>query len=334
MRAARTPRRKGALWRCRGFVCAAVGSRAGLGAGPSALRVLSSDPLRGPGVCVYAPLGFGSWGRSDRLQSGRGPPPRCSCSPGLGPAGSFPRPHGQDPGRAPAPSRRLASLLLREVLTRSFGRVTDSAVSLSPQHRHSVSALRPPRCRSLPTVTTSHGRVSALDPEQGHCPADPARNPRCGDRPGVHTVTQPAGPLPLSPPAPLSEASFSPRIRFSSSGTAPHTLPYAGNLGGCKERDGSNLDSSVWLLSLRLFSVSTHAVTCISPSFVFSLRLNIRILTTYHISGAQFSGLSCVPRGCTSFSPRGTPCMRHQLPVPLPLGPCSHTLLCVSGHFL
>jgi len=129
-----------------------------------------------------------------------------------------------------------------------------------------------PRCRSLPTVTTSHGRVSALDPEQGHCPADAARNPRCGDRPGVHTVTQPAGPLPLSPPAPLSEASFSPRIRFSSSGTGPHTLPYAGNLGGCKERDGSNLDFSVWLLSLRLFSVSTHAVTCISPSFVFSLR--------------------------------------------------------------
>jgi len=170
VRAARTPRRKGALWRCRGFVCAAVGSRAGLGAGPSALRVLSSDPLRGPGVCVYAPLGFGSWGRSDRLQSGRGPPPRCSCSPGLGPAGSFPRPRGQDPGGAPAPSRRLASLLLREVLTRSFGRVTDSAVSLSPQHRHSVSALRPPAVVRSPQSPRHTGASVRLTPNRDTVP--------------------------------------------------------------------------------------------------------------------------------------------------------------------
>jgi len=148
--------------RCRG-----VPRGAGRGAVGSPRPELGSAP-RSRGLCLCATrirfLGPLS------LQSGRGPPPRCSCSPGLGPAGSFPRPRGQDPGGAPAPSRRLASLLLREVLTRSFGRVTDSAVSLSPQHRHSVSALRPPAVVRSPQSPRHTGASVRLTPNRDTVP--------------------------------------------------------------------------------------------------------------------------------------------------------------------
>ena len=117
-------------------------------------------------------------------------------------------------------------------------------------------------------------------PKQGHSPTEPPHSPERGNHCGFHIITQTTGPLELLPPAPLCEISYSIRIRFSSSATAPETFPYLHNPDGFKEHRWLQSGWALWMAYVSGVVFSVHPRGDMHQSFIFSLWLNIVTFTT------------------------------------------------------